>query len=319
VCKDIGLGFAENECSPSDKMTWINHNMNYSDFIKHIIKHAYQNDDSFFTAFIDKYYHLNYINVNQQLLPGDVQNTLSNNPISDFLTPNQDIASKISNADSFSEIPLYLSSDIDHNRSSSFIFEYSLLSNQGKILRTEGYRKKIFYYDHLKNEKVPNNKFVSFFVNPLSSNKKYEKPLIPVDQQLKDNLVKKWMNIDYGNAHKEFNAASLINMHNLKELDKIKFHTKVNGINFQVTRGATIPVEIKVPQEDEYFKRSLRNEADDDVAPNLTKNSSAMILDKQLSGAYYVKGAKYIYDRDGRNKFYTEYFLSRREWPESYK
>jgi hypothetical protein len=75
VCEGLDLGFAENINDPSDSMTWINYNQSSAEFIKQVAQHIYQDDDSFFSVFIDKYYYLNYLEVNEQLKIGDASKT----------------------------------------------------------------------------------------------------------------------------------------------------------------------------------------------------------------------------------------------------
>ena len=77
VCEELGLGFQANETTPSDSMNWINPNWDSRDFINHVAKYSYQDDDSFFHVFIDKYYHLNYVETNIQLeQDGEFDNTI---------------------------------------------------------------------------------------------------------------------------------------------------------------------------------------------------------------------------------------------------
>lgn len=325
IADELELGFAENESSPSDKMTWINHNNNYIDFIKHVIQHAYQDDDSFFTAFIDKYYFLNYLNVNQQLLPGEIQKTLINSINSSQLELNQEM-SRNKNTELFDiETPLYLSTHPNNSKKSNFITEYRLISEHGRILKTKGYRKRIYYYDHLsENEDSKNgkfgNKFIDFYVNPISNPSNGLKPLIPKNEDLKNNIINKWINIDYGNTHREWNAARLINQHNLDELNKIKLYCKVNGINFQIIRGSKIPVEIVTTKREyilkykskEYISKNI--EIDDKILKLRQLDDYELILDEFLSSNYYVDGVKYYYEKGKINSFYTEFFLTKREW-----
>ena len=64
VADDLGLGFAHNQQENTrDEMTWLMPNYSYKSFINHIKKMTYLNDDSFFDCFIDRYYTLNFINV----------------------------------------------------------------------------------------------------------------------------------------------------------------------------------------------------------------------------------------------------------------
>ena len=64
VADDLQLGFADNQPeNTNDKMTWLMPNYTYKSFINHIKKIAYRDDSNFFDCFIDRYYILNFINV----------------------------------------------------------------------------------------------------------------------------------------------------------------------------------------------------------------------------------------------------------------
>jgi hypothetical protein len=321
ICEDLNLGFAENESSPNDKMTWINTNHGAYQFIQNIAKHAYQDDDSFFSVFIDKYYFLNYVEVNRQLKVEEAPLT--------FLNAQNALMSGISQQvknDAIKKqleeqtIVNYLTTELDQSRGPNYITSLNLISDQGQIIKQQGYKKNIFYYDHLKATKVPKEKFKDFFMAPLKSiDRNQTHYLVPTETSLAENKIKKWMNIDYGNNHPEWNAARLLNDHNLRELDKIKLRVTLNGINFQVVRGFAVPVYISVQEAEKIFK-STPNANDQKLkekveAPDLRKQTP----DQQLSGYYYVSGAKYHYDAMHPNGLYTELFLARREWKPSKK
>lgn len=312
--KDVGLGFAENECAPNDAMTWISPNQNGFSFIKHVIDHAYQNDDSFFMSFIDKYYHLNYINVTNQLEAIEPNVTYINTADASKLSPSQ-LMEKYVDFASFNDAttPLFLTNYPEARGESTYLLEYSLMGDQGEILKNKGYRKKIYYYDHTLQENDPKEKFVDFFVNPIRPRKASEEStLVPEDIDLRNSVVKKWVNIDYGNSHPQWNAARLINHHNLKELNKIKMKAKLPGINFQVIKGSAIPALIFTPtiqavMKNQYKESNLDDKLDDFGAGNLR-------IDVDLSGGYFVSGIKYIYDRYEQPFMYTELELSRVFW-----
>jgi hypothetical protein len=48
IAQDLKLGFATNEESTDDEMTWINPNTTVANFIKNITDRAYKNENSFF-------------------------------------------------------------------------------------------------------------------------------------------------------------------------------------------------------------------------------------------------------------------------------
>jgi hypothetical protein len=321
ICTDLGLGFAENENAPNDKMTWINTNMSTLQFMKTIASHAYQDDDSFFMMFIDKYYYLNYIEVNRQLKVEAAQTTFINSADALMSSINQKVKDDGARAQ-LEEVTMvnYLTTELEYKGKPNYIVGLNLISDQGAILKREGYKKRIFYYDHLRADSTPKDKFKDFFMSPLKSiDRKQDQYLVPAEQSLAENEIKKWMNIDYGNAHAEWNAARLLNSHNLKELDKIKLKVTLDNINFQVIKGFTVPILISVQQAEALLKSSEKVENQKAKTPTEEAKLERQAVDGQLSGYYYVSGAKYCYDRLNRSKLYTELFLARREWLPSKK
>lgn len=320
ICLELGLGFAENESSPNDTMTWVNINQSYLKFMQTIVEHSYQSDDSFFTAFIDKYYYLNYIEVNEQLKIGEVPLT--------FVAPGSALSLDYTQAmkdDGVSKAlqetvrANYLTTELGYINAMNYMYSVNLISDQGNILRNQGYKKEIYYYDHLKKAGSPKEKFVNFFVAPLrGQDRDRETFLIPEEESLAENRVKKWMNIDYGNTHIHWNASRVINTHNLKELEKIKLRACLNHINFQAVRGFVMPVFITTQQAEQILKAT---ETQEDTVQRVDSGADLKSekVDLQLSGYYYLSGAKYHYDSTHPNGLYTEFFLARREWQPSKK
>lgn len=319
ICEELGLGFAENDSAPNDHMTWINPNMSTLDFIKDIVEHAYQDDDSFFMAFIDKYYYLNFIEVNKQLRYEDPSLTFltaANALAPDF---NQKAAEEKNNDSFETEVDNFLTTFSESSTSPNFITEVSLISDHGNIVKNQGYFKEIYYYEHTKEADSPEEKVVSFFMTPLKTEGLDPSFfLIPQDESLQQNKINKWIDIDYGNAHQDWNASRLLNDLNIKELEKIQLKVSLNNINFQAIRGFAIPVIITM-RESERIQKTL--EASDSVQRDgiNSKDNNQEVVDTQLSGYYYVKGAKYFYDRLSKSTLYTELFLARREWVPSKK
>jgi len=313
LAEDLDMGFAINDVNPTDSMTWINTNRNSLDFIKHISKHAYQNEDSFFTSFIDKYYYLNFINVSEQMRFGhDLNVTYDNQVDANEFAKSAELSESSENKEKLSEslTPLIITNKPSEKGRPLFAIKYALSGLNGMILKNKGYRKKIYYYDHILES---DDKFTSFFVNPLRTTGDDEKmALIPDNEFLKANMVKKWMNIDYGNNHREYNAAALINNHNLGELNKIKLKVETAGVNFQVVRGSALPVAIYHTAHDASDREAVTKDAVLDKK-NLTEG--ALVKDPTLSGRYYVMGTKYIYDNlNGAFPFKTEFTLGRVNW-----
>lgn len=322
ICEELGLGFAENDYSNSDKMTWINTNMGYMELIKEIADHAYQNDDSFFIAFIDKYYYLNFIEVNSQLKIEEMQETFVTSSNSLMRDLSQSAVEQTGATREVIEDTLiynYLTTEMQRKGDSNFVYELSLLSDHGRIVRNQGYKKEIYYYDHFKDEETPSKKFTNFFIEPLKSeDRDADNFLVPDDEALTLNPSTKWMCIDYGNTHREWNAARLLNDHNIRELDKLKLRAVNKNINFQVNRGGVVPLYVTMHQAQKLFKTATRlnnNEEDIEKIPDVPLQDE--VPDEQLTGYYFLSGTKYHYDRLSNPQMSTELFLSRREWKPS--
>lgn len=317
IADEIDLGYADNTFTTNDKMSWINPNKNYAWMINDIAKHAYLNDDTFFKVFIDVYYHINFISVTEQLNPmADLAYTFSSRIESTAERENNYIKSieeEVNNIDDNNLDYVRLTNLIGTEKRPYHIINYGMAGEVGRILKNKGYKKQIYYYDHTIN----GEKFVSFFVNPIKV-KGYEKNdknsyLIPDDDILKNSTIKKWMNIDYGNAHREWNASVLINDLNNSELNKVKLVAETEGINFQVIRGMGVPVLIYTTISIHAMNSNKRT--DEDYETELDKNNSdKLVKDDALSGRYMVGGLRYIYNKLEDYSTKTEMHLVRMNW-----
>jgi hypothetical protein len=193
-----------------------------------------------------------------------------------------------------------------------YIREYKLIGEIGSILQNRGYRHEIYYYDH----QLESEKFTKFYVNPIKI-KGYpnnDLSLMPDDEILRANLIKKWQCIDYGNAHSEWNASKVINDHNNIELNKIKMIVETGGINFQVIRGSGIYVGIYQDSAGVKFQQANRDKANA-IVDNTISNNNTTVIDDTLSGRYYVNGVKYIFDINlDPYQFKTEFELCKMNW-----
>ena len=312
VCSSLGLGYGQNEFTPNDKMTWININTSPSNFIREIVAHSYQDEDTFFTSFINKEYIFNFINIHEQLKALDVDKMFK--AAADPLMVNIDQSQKNNSATQQLQEETqdnYLTNSPEANGKSNFIYEANLISAHGAILKKDGYKKKIFYYDHFESNEQ--KKFKEFFTAPLNTPGLSEAAmLIPDDEGLSEIGNKKWMNINYGNTHEHWNAARVFNTHNLVEIEKIKLRVLLKGINNQVIRGSVVPVVLT-----QKFTDKLKKETDPDNPQDIDVTQNKMddiAMDSELSGRYWVKEAIYHYDINDPLLFSTELILARREW-----
>ena len=142
VCQDLGLGFQSNQTSPSDSMKWINPNWNSKEFMKHIASHAYQDDQTFFDSFIDKYYHLNYIDANLQLeQDGEFDNTIFTGN-KDY-NISEDIQTELTKQAQVT--PSGLMENPRVKSGTNAIMERHLVTENGDILMANGFKKRIYY------------------------------------------------------------------------------------------------------------------------------------------------------------------------------
>jgi hypothetical protein len=305
VAEELKIGFAENSVKPADVMTWINFNTSPSNFIRDVIGHSYQDEDSFFTAFINKEYCLNYLNINVQM-----QQMESDDTFTTHLNPGSIDMNALSKAEATDATTLNFLTTLSQSKGKPhYIVDISMLSDQGQILKKNGYKKKVYYYDHSLDAE-PVDKFIDYFVAPTNTIGLPESQiLLPESEGLSEVGLKKWMSIEYGNTHANWNHAKVANDINLKELEKVQLKVSLNGISFQVIRGSVVPLIIT-----QRVAQQIRKDFEQDKASNpknLTPEDE--VPDTQLSGKYWVKGAKYNYD-GATKEFSTELILARREW-----
>ncbi len=316
VAKELGLGFAVNHSNPSDSMTWINTNTNSLEFIKHISSHAYENEESFFNTFIDRNYFLTYVNVSEQIAKGHENNLTHDTTTDSSEYTKSNIMAAGSSGKQDDALSLMALTNKDEKRGKpEYMIKYSLSGVNGQILKNKGYRKKIYYYDHTLFSSLfqpSDDKFISFYMSPIKARgADSDFALIPEDDAFKSNMVKKWMNIDYGNNHREYNAAALINNHNISELNKIILNVETAGINSQIIRGSAVPVQIYHPSAKKIDRDSFLK---DQNRERIIKEGE-IEKDEILSGRYYVNGVKYIYDLLNREYPYkTQFQLGRVDW-----
>lgn len=314
ICKELGLGFAQNEFTSDDSMTWINPNTSPYNFIRDILNHSYIRDKEFVTGFISKELILNMINVNEQLKNGETSLTFPTSATPLIKSLSQDQKNELI-TEALDEVAIdnLLTNKKSNSGKSNYIYEANLISEHGSILKKEGYLKKIYYYDHFDASENDKDKIKKFYISPTNTDGLSEASmLIPSDEGLDEIGNKKWMDINYGNTHEHWNAARVFNSHNLKELEKVKLKVLLKGINFQVIRGMTIPLLMTQSIAEKADKESTPDNLDE-INPN-SESPDTEVLDSQLTGWYYVKEAKYIFDPQDPHQFLTELILARREW-----
>ena len=308
IAEELGLGFASNEEKPNDKMTWLSPNINYKGLIKRIVDFAYKDDSSFFTCFIDRYYMLNYVNVEKIMQATDLDETL--------IGLNQAMLGQTRlNYSNEKEVdystPAIVTNHPNAKQSDGFIISYGFMSEHGQVLKEEFIRKRAIWYDHNKEQDI-----LSFFQEPITRQtpvQGQEYQLTQLDDFKKGEIVK-WLGIDYHNAHKNYKFARLINDHNNRELDKNLLKVTLRGFNGSLMRGQKVLTAIFVDRTEQL---SIETNSQDIPSGSLDRST---YVDEYTTGQYYIKEIVYKYRPVGpenKNRFVTELWLARKEWKPS--
>lgn len=266
VSKQLGLGFNSNIQSTNDTMNWLNYGRKVYQFIKYVSNNSYISDNDFTSYYIDYYYHLNYVNIQKELIR-DVTN--------DELIVDNSILNMSPESVSNEKLPSkkqksILTTDLGAKYSNLFIESFTLLNNSTGISIQEGYLKTVFYYDNQKKEKL------IFELDTLTDQTNKENLITlksPGDKNFyKSNFTQEYIGkLDTDNMHKNYNYADFLNNRNLQELEKITIIAKLPNLNFSLYVFQKIYVMFINYVKDEY------NE----------------IYNERLTGNYIITNIKY--------------------------
>ena len=307
---DMQLGFATNEEYTNDKMTWIKPIISKNNFIRHVLMHSFKDDNSFYMGFVDKYYHLNFLNLAEMLVENDDFDQMYERVITfaDIYTKQSDDTSDDVSSD------FILTNLTKLANSNVFIKEYKPETAMGSILIKNGYVRTISYYDQQLSANTADN-FVTLDIRPISVS------LLPGDDSPNDTLATlasnlgfgEWCGIDYNNGHNNFNYSQIQNEHNNNEIRKITLNITLSGVNLNLSRGMRVPVVIFRENQGDYIDEESYGPDDGSSKASMEKSESThLIKDKWLSGYYVVGDLTYEYDViDGFN---TSATLLRSNW-----
>jgi hypothetical protein len=308
VSKELKVGFASNETVTTDKMTWLCGFNTYDEFIKETTMSAYKDEDSFYGSFIDKYYYLNFVNINNQFSEKiDIDNAfeLLNATGKDYL---KDSAPKEVSKDDYK---LILSNMDSLKGTTMFIEKYTLLNKVGQVNQENGYRRYVQFWDQNFKTQSLKEKYQSFFVEPTITKNVKNKILLrgrPGEDIVDKHNKYKWLGTQHsgkdGNVHDNFLFAKVLNWQNREELEKLVLKVQTSHVNLNIYRGMTIPIVIVNTAD------SRKNASADAEEPIVDQ---AFTVDRFLSGSYMVIGIKYKFDISvGLHK--SELYLAKREW-----
>lgn len=306
VSKELGLGFATNMTRTLDEMTWICPNLTYREFIAETTRHAYASDESFFTTFVDKYYHVNFVDLKQQLDDGD-QNTEKSIEVEtnrlDHMVSDEEIKPDDTN------FKILLGNHPNLKKTSMFIEGYTLKSSSGQIILENGYRRSAQFYDvHLSGPFK--DRYQSHVVEPPVSGTKNVSNKGRAGETYSDNIsTNKWVGTQSsnpkGNTHKNYKYSLVSNWQNSKELDKIHLEVVLSQCNFNLRRGMRLPVLIF------NFGNTHRLEQTKEKGE---ETEFKFTIDRFTSGFYVLLSMKTVFSMED-GVFRQVVKLGRRDWP----
>lgn len=326
ICRDLNLGFATNEESTADSQNWICSGDTYYNFIQHISKHSYKDEKSFYNAFIDVYYHLNFINVNNQI-DGDgkieaaiLDTTMFKNYYSDETA--EENAKTLTGK---------LLSDLTNlHGTNMYIQTYEVENISSKVSKDWGYKSYVQFFDQ------KSGKTWEIFVDPIVSDGAENNKILlrgrPFPKAADGSSIEKywqdqnkyfWKGIQYKDVHDKYIYSELWNERNLVELTKMALNVYIERWNPNIYRGERIPLLFHT--QGDTAKRLL------DAAPserNVPSNETPAVMDQFYSGYYMVDGVKWTYTMTKEQSDFSKppgepmpsgivqvFKMKRREWP----
>lgn len=335
IAKELQLGFATNETSTVDTQTWLSGANTWEDYIKEISKATWKDINSFYKVFIDIYYHLNFINVNNQIEGNDVMaaGILDNTLIKDYhsddigsVEKSQTVTGKfLSNLDNLAGTNMYVRG-------------YETLNQSSSIHQQFGYKYEIQFFDQKSLQ------YWNIFIDPKTNDedkkiilkgrlfpKTAEKKSIDGKTPSKEIYWKSqnravWKGIQSKNVHDKYLYAISHNERNLMELRKLYLKVDVNRWNPNIYMGEKIPL-ILINRIDNT-KAKLDAAVADPVKMSV-EDGNPVTLDQFYSGFYMVDGMSIIYNSDVNTIvsdptfenpkelpiFIQTFTMTRREWP----
>lgn len=326
MAEELKLGFASNVTDTSDKMVRFCPFDTRIKFIKDHTETAYKDDNSFFTSYIDPYYYLNFVDVNQQLQYDDnVEDSLAT--IVEDLT----VDKGAKDAEPAFETKLYLTNlDKGHVQTSKYVAGYNIVNNASEVSLKNGYKRIIQYYDDddkeyrtfdieaLTGENLPKD------LNPLK-NRNDKEGEDRYKNQVKYKYVGKQSSGEKdGNTHLNYLYSIINNYQNLQELNKMYIDVDLPTANMTLYRFQKVPLII---YETDAHKTTVMKQREDNNkeaggetrenegtgdAENTGFNSPK--VNTFLTGVYVITGIDYIYSQSNQG-IKQRVSLYRREWP----
>ena len=303
IAEELKLGYASNVENTTDQQIWTNPYDTAQKFIEDITSNSYLNDESFFTAYIDPYYYLTFVDANKFFgMEDDLETSMM------FQQNAIDTMGSGDQTDSETIFPNMISNKLDFQGTARYISKYQQINNSGKISKDNGYKRYTQYWD--LNEK----KFISEFVDPITNDTPGMIPVTkgrtingevegPVNNQIKF----KFLGTQGDNVHDNYYYASIQNFQNLAEINKLGMTVELPTVNPAILRYSRIYCHmmetsqmvkgvLTAPENDENVPNdAVRRKGTPDNADNDVDNQFG-VVNEYLSGFYVITGIEYFMD-----------------------
>lgn len=318
ISGDLDLGFASNETTTDDEMTWICPNYSYYDFIQEVCLRSYKDDNSsFFDCWVDPYYNLNFVNLGTQfsyegIVLEEVVYISGYNNSKDYKTntilngqanptPSRDYL-VLKNYSSSSDLPFSING-------------YTLISNSGTNVNKTGYIVNIGFYDENADAEKPEDKYVNYDIESITSENLIPGKILQkgrgLDEEYKREKRREWLGIlntkrDQDGVHINYLHAKFQNLINYNDCTKFSLKVEIHNYFGGIYRGQVIPVKIEVANWG-YRSKNVGNS--EPLTDNEVKKRT---IDNFLSGNYVVMGIEIFWD--SKSNFRQILHLCKREW-----
>lgn len=307
IAEELKLGYASNVEDTTDQQIWTNPYDTAERFIQDITSNSYLNDDSFFTAYIDPYYYLTFVDANRffgqeddletsQMFQQNAMDTMGSGDVenSDFTFPNM------------------ISNHLSMQGNARYISKYQQVNKSGQISKNNGYKRYTQYWDLNAKE------FISEFVDPITNDTPGMIPVTKgrtingeVEGPRNDQVKFKFLGTQGDNVHANYYYASIQNFQNLAEINKLGMVIELDTVNPAILRYSRIYCLIMetaqmvkgtlaAPENDENAPNDSqrRTETPDDLGSDVDNQYG--IINEYLSGFYVITGIEYFMTKGPR-------------------
>lgn len=303
IASKAKLGFATNINNTNDQMTWINPGESNLEFIQEIIKYSYGSDQSYMYAYIDFYYNLNYVDI-ENSLNEDISNQQG-------ITESSAILNNSNTKQNTKYVPLILTDHPNSSSSNRYINRNNIINSSTATNLNIGYKTSVAYYDQLGNT------YYKLMMDTISTqgttgDQVILKGNVGEISNLTTNVIDNVSlgRIDTDNVHANFLYAYEQNLKNIEYLQKVKMVVTLNVMNFNVYRFQKLTVNFYKIHQLNDKPVNIKNQNINDSSFT-QQDFDADKLNQRLSGDWLITAINYTFNQ--QSGFNQEITIVRRE------